>query len=193
MRVVLDLQLFPACAARHKGVEHYGASLARALIRHAGKHDIHAVVSHACEDAIEDFQNNFPDLMRSVNFRIWQMPFSDTPGSSGHWHRSVGDLLRGRWLLQLKPDVILSSLLSGTADAGAMLRRGSSRDRPPRAAVPEDSEVRVGALVAVTPPPAWTGSWISRSKPSVSAAPGAGAGTVPRPVLPARACRADPG
>ena len=127
MRVVLDLQLFPACAARHKGVEHYGASLARALIRHAGKHDIHAVVSHACEDAIEEFQNNFPDLMRSVNFRIWQMPFSDTPGSSGHWHRSVGDLLRGRWLLQLKPDVILSSLLSGTADAGAIskLRLGS--------------------------------------------------------------------
>ena len=75
MRVVLDIQAFPAPAARHNRVDHYGASLARAMIRHSGNHDIQVVVNHLCEDAIEELQNKFPDLVRSANFRIWQLPF----------------------------------------------------------------------------------------------------------------------
>ena len=118
MRVVLDLQAFPAPAARHKCVDDYGASLARAMITHAGNHDIHVVVSHLCEDTIEELQNKFPDLVRSANFRVWQLPFSGTPGPNGHWRRGVAELLREQWVLRLKPDVILCSLLTGTADAG---------------------------------------------------------------------------
>ena len=117
MRVVLDLQAFPAPAAPHTRVDHYGASLARAMIRHPGNHDIHVVVNHQCEDAIEELQNKFPDLVRSANFRVWQLPFSGTLASNGHWRRSVSELLREQWFLRLKPDVILSSPLTGTTDA----------------------------------------------------------------------------
>jgi glycosyltransferase involved in cell wall biosynthesis len=116
MRVVLDLQAFPGPAARHKRADDYGASLARAMIRHAGNHDIQVVVNHQCEDAIEELQNKFPDLVGSANFRVWQLPFSATPGPNG-WRCGVAELLREQWVLRLKPDVILSSLMTGTADA----------------------------------------------------------------------------
>ena len=88
------------------------------MIRHAGNHDIQVVVNHLCEDAIEELQNKFPDLVGSANFRVWQLPFSGTPGPNGHWRRGVAELLREQWVLRLKPDVILCSLLTGTADAG---------------------------------------------------------------------------
>ncbi len=118
MRVVVDLRAFQALAAPHRGADHYGVSLADAIIRHPGTHDIHVVVSHLCEDAIEELQNKVPDLVRSVNFRVWQLPFSGTPGPNGHWRRGVGELLREQWVLRLKPDVVLCSLLTGTTDAG---------------------------------------------------------------------------
>jgi glycosyltransferase involved in cell wall biosynthesis len=118
MRVVLDIQAFPAPAARHNRVDHYGASLARAMIRHSGNHDIQVVVNHLCEDAIEELQNKFPDLVRSANFRIWQLPFFATPEPNNHWRRDVAEILREQWVLRLKPDVILCSLLMGTADSG---------------------------------------------------------------------------
>jgi glycosyltransferase involved in cell wall biosynthesis len=117
MKVVLDLQAFPAPAARHNRVDHYGASLARAIISHACNHDIQVVVNHLCEDAIEEFQNKFPDLVRSANFRVWQLPFFASPGPNSHWRRGVAELLREQWVLRLKPDVILRCLLTGTADA----------------------------------------------------------------------------
>src|SRR5258708_17625513 len=117
MRGVLAVRAFPAPAAPHKRVDHYGASLARAIIRHAGNHDIHVVVSHLCEDAIEELQNKFPDLVRSPNFRVWQLPFSGTPGPNGYWRRGVSELLREQWFLRLKPDVIFCIPLTGTTDA----------------------------------------------------------------------------
>jgi glycosyltransferase involved in cell wall biosynthesis len=124
MRVVVDLQAFPAPALRHKRVDHYGASLARAMIRHAGNHDIQVVVNHLCEDAIEELQNKFPDLVRSANFRVRQLPFSGTPAPNGHWRRSVAELLREQCVLSLKPDVIISSLLTGTADTRPVSKLG---------------------------------------------------------------------
>ena len=111
---------FPAPAARNRRIDDYGASLARAMIRQGGKHDIHAVVSHSYEDGVEELQNKFPDLPRSANFQIWQLPFSGTPRPNGHWRRGAAELLREHWFLQLKPDVILCSLLTGTADAGVL-------------------------------------------------------------------------
>jgi len=120
MRIVLDLQAFPALAPRDRHVDHYGASLARAITRHPGKHDIHVVVNHSSEDAIEELRNKFPDLVKSGNFGVWQLPFSEVPEPDDHWRRGASELLREHQLLQLKPDVILSSLLTGTADAGVL-------------------------------------------------------------------------
>ena len=124
MKLVLGLQAFPAPAARHKRVDHYGASLARAIIRHACNHDIQVVVNHLCEDAIEELQNKFPDLVRSANFRVFQLPFSHTRGANGHWRHGVAELVREQWVLSRKPDVIISSVLTGTSTARPIWRLG---------------------------------------------------------------------
>ena len=116
MRVVLILQAFPlpphAISALITMEPHSGA-------RHdqdAGNHDIQVVVNHLCEDAIEELQNKFPDLVGGVNFRGMAISLPATPGPNG-WRRGVAELLREQWVLRLKPDVILPSLMTGTADA----------------------------------------------------------------------------
>src|SRR5271155_2966080 len=120
MKLVVDLQAFQALGARQRRIDHYGASLARAMIRRPGTHDIQVVLSHSSQDALEELQNQFPDLVRSVNFRVSQFPFSGNPHPNGNWRRGATELLREHWFLQLKPDVVLCNLLTGTADAGIL-------------------------------------------------------------------------
>jgi glycosyltransferase involved in cell wall biosynthesis len=120
MRIVLELQALPVPAAQHKDVDHYSASLARAMIAQPGNHDIHIVVNHSSADAIEDLQNKFPDLVQNGNFRVWQLPYSGAPKANSHWRHGAAKLLREHWLLQLKPDVVLCGLSTGTCDAGVL-------------------------------------------------------------------------
>jgi glycosyltransferase involved in cell wall biosynthesis len=120
MRVLIDLQEFSGATTRPRSADHYGVSLARALIRHAGNHEIHIVVNYPCEYFIEDFQNKFSDLARCVKSRVWQLPFVGRAAPKGSWRRSVTELIREHCLLLLKPDLIFSSTLTGTADAGAV-------------------------------------------------------------------------
>ena len=115
MKVLVDLQAFQALGSSQRRVDHYGASLARAMIRHSGKHDIHVVLNQSSEDALEELQNKFPDLVRSVNFRVSQLPFSGTPR---RWCRRATEVVREHRCLELKPDVVLCSLLTGSTNAG---------------------------------------------------------------------------
>jgi glycosyltransferase involved in cell wall biosynthesis len=117
MRVVLDLHAFPVPAVRHQGIDRYSVSLARAMLRYAGKHDVHVVVNHSLEDAVEELQNEFPDVVQSGKFRLSQLPFLGTPAANGRWHRGAAELLREHALLQLRPDVVLCSSLTRTIDA----------------------------------------------------------------------------
>ena len=64
MRVVVDLQAYPVSPTLPAVIDHYCASLACAILRHAGNHDVEVVVNHSSEEFLEQLQGEFPDLFR---------------------------------------------------------------------------------------------------------------------------------
>jgi glycosyltransferase involved in cell wall biosynthesis len=122
MRVVLDLQAFPVPAGQRKVTEHYSASLACAMVRHAGHHDVHVVVNHSSDDAVEELYEKFPGLAQSTTFHLSRLPFPGKRDANGRWLRGATDLLREHALLQLRPDVVVCSLFSGADDAWILSR-----------------------------------------------------------------------
>jgi glycosyltransferase involved in cell wall biosynthesis len=113
MRVVVDLQAFSGSAAPPRIIDHYCASLACAMLRYAGNHDVHVVVNHSSEESLEKLRDKFPDLFRNDAFRVSRLPFLDTAKAGARWHRAAAELVREHALLQFKPDVVLSAPLTG--------------------------------------------------------------------------------
>jgi glycosyltransferase involved in cell wall biosynthesis len=109
MRVVVDLQAFPGSAPPPSVIDHYCASLACALLRHAGNHDVHVVINHSSEEFLEKLQDKFPDLFRHPALCVSRLPFVDIAEADSRWHRGAAELVREHALLQLKPDVVLSA------------------------------------------------------------------------------------
>ena len=117
MRVVVDLQALPGSARPHGSIDHYAASLACAILRHAGNHDVYVVINHSSEEFLEKLQGKFPDLFRKGAFRVSRLPFLDTAKADGSWHRAAAELVREHALLSLKPDVVLCASLAGAGGA----------------------------------------------------------------------------
>ncbi len=149
MRVVVDLQALPGSARPRGSIDHYAASLACAILRHAGNHDVHVVINHSSEEFLEKLQGKFPDLFRKGAFRVSRLPFLDTAKADGSWHRAAAELVREHALLQFKPDVVLCASLTGAG--GAVLvshlrcTRIPDRDRALRAAFRDTSGDKPGA------------------------------------------------
>jgi glycosyltransferase involved in cell wall biosynthesis len=117
MRVVVNLQAYPVSPTLPTVIDHYCASLACAILRHAGNHDVEVVVNHSSEEFLEQLQGEFPDLFRNRAFRVSRLPFLDTAKGSGGWHRAAAELVREHALLQLKPDVVLCIPLTAASSA----------------------------------------------------------------------------
>lgn len=117
MRVVVDLQAYPASPPLPTVIDHYCASLVSAILRHAGNHDIHFVVNHSSDEVLEKLQGEFPDLFRNGAFQVSRLPFLDTAKGRGGWHRAAAELVREHALLHLKPDVVLCVPLTAASSA----------------------------------------------------------------------------
>ena len=117
MKVVVNLQALPGSARPRGSIDHYAASLACAILRHAGNHDVQVVINHSSEEFLEKLQGKFPDLFRKDASRVSRLPFLDTAKADGSWHRAAAELVRERALLQFKPDVVLCASLTGAGGA----------------------------------------------------------------------------
>jgi len=117
MKVVVDLQALPGSARPRGSIDHYAASLACAILRHAGNHDVQVVINHSSEEFLEKLQGKFPDLSGKGAFRVSRLPFLDTAKADGSWHRAAAELVREHALLSLKPDVVLCASLTGAGGA----------------------------------------------------------------------------
>ncbi|MBV8357669.1 MAG: glycosyltransferase [Deltaproteobacteria bacterium] len=146
MRVVVDLQAFPVSTAPPTVIDHYCASLACAILRHAGDHEVHVVINHSSEEFLEKLQGEFPDLCRNGAFRASRLPFLDTAKGSGGWHRAAAELVREHALLQLQPEIVLCIPLisASTAIVLSQLRctgipTAIALSKPPYATRPESN------------------------------------------------------
>ncbi|MBV8773135.1 MAG: glycosyltransferase [Deltaproteobacteria bacterium] len=119
MRVVVDLEAFPASAGCPNDIDQYSAALVESMVSHAGHHQIEVIISHSSEELVEDLQSRFPALFRKGAFHVSRVPFLEADQADTDWRRSAAELVREHALLQLKPDIILRAPI--TAPARALL------------------------------------------------------------------------
>ncbi|WP_434110959.1 glycosyltransferase [Paraburkholderia caffeinilytica] len=118
MRIVIDLQGAQSSGSRYRGIGRYTMSLAQAIVRNKGEHEVFLALNGLFPDSIEPIRAAFQGLLSQANIRVWQVP-----GPVGHmdtnndWRRQSAELVREAFLASLKPDVVLiSSLIEGLGD-----------------------------------------------------------------------------
>ena len=117
MRIVIDLQ-GAQCDSRFRGIGRYSLSLALAMAKNAGKHDVWLTLNSAFPQSILDLRQTFDGLVDPQHIRVFN--------NSGHtaevvpdnaWRVRTSERMREHFLEQLKPDVIhVPTLFEGYGD-----------------------------------------------------------------------------
>lgn len=117
MRIVIDMQ-GAQTESRFRGIGRYTMSLARAIVRNRGEHEIILALNSLFPDTIEPIRTAFDDLLPQENIRVWYTPGPVNERESGNkQRRRVAELIREAFLASLEPDVIhISSLFEGYLD-----------------------------------------------------------------------------
>lgn len=117
MRIVIDLQGVQ-CVSRFRGIGRYSLSLALAMARNAGEHEIWLALSGAFPESILSIRHAFDGLIPPERIRVFDVP---TPVAeyepANSWRVRAAERIRECFLQQLQPDVVhVSSLFEGYTD-----------------------------------------------------------------------------
>lgn len=117
MRIMIDLQ-GAQTESRFRGIGRYSLSLALAMARNAGDHEIWLALSAAFIESIPDIRHAFDGLIPQERIRVFDVP---TPvaecAPANYWRARAAENIREHFLQQLKPDVVhVSSLFEGYGD-----------------------------------------------------------------------------
>lgn len=117
MRIVIDMQ-GAQTESRFCGIGRHTISLAQAVVRNRGEHEIILALSGLFPDTIEPIRAVFDGLQPQKNIRVWHAPGPVMEGQPGNdVRRGVAELIREAFLSSLRPDVIhVNSLFEGYID-----------------------------------------------------------------------------
>lgn len=117
MRIVIDLQ-GAQTESRFRGIGRYSLSLALAMVRNRGEHDIHLALNGMLSDSLESVRAAFEGLLPSENIHIWYAPGPVAEMDSANLERrKAAELIREGFIASLKPDIIhVSSMIEGFVD-----------------------------------------------------------------------------
>lgn len=117
MRIVIDLQGAQA-ENRSRGIGRYSLSLALAITRNRGGHEVLIVLNGVFPESIEDIKSSFKGLLDDDAFYIWNGLIDiASVGEKNEWRRKSAELIREAFISNLKPDIVLiSSFFEGLVD-----------------------------------------------------------------------------
>lgn len=117
MRIVIDMQ-GAQTESRFRGIGRYTLSLARAIVRNRGEHEIILALNGLFPHTIEPIRAAFDGLLPQENIRVWHAPGPVRECEPGNeWRREVAERIREAFLASLDPDVVyVSSLFEGYGD-----------------------------------------------------------------------------
>jgi glycosyltransferase involved in cell wall biosynthesis len=118
MRIVIDMQGAQSTGSRNRGIGRYTLSLAQAVARNRGRHELFLALNGLFPETIEPIRAVFDTLLPQEQIVIWQTPGPVADGDpANRWRREAGEHLREAFLANLKPDIVhVSSLFEGLGD-----------------------------------------------------------------------------
>ncbi len=117
MRIVLDLQGTQS-GSRFRGIGRYSLGLAKAIAREAHQHEVWIALNARVPDSIEPIRVAFTDLIPPERIRVFDVPGPVAERNLANvWRMQVAELLREKFLADLRPDVVhISTLFDGLVD-----------------------------------------------------------------------------
>lgn len=117
MRIVIDLQ-GAQTESRYRGIGRYSLSLALAVVRNRGEHDVHLVLNGILSDTIESVRTAFDGLLPAENIHVWYAPGPVAEiDPSNLERRKAAELIREGFIASLNPDIVhISSVIEGYLD-----------------------------------------------------------------------------
>lgn len=118
MRIVIDLQGAQSSGSRNRGIGRYSLSLAQAIVRNRGEHEVFIALNGFFSDTIEPIRAQFDQWLPQENIRVWHAvgPVSHIDGAN-NWRRKVAEYTREAFLATLSPDILyVTSLFEGLID-----------------------------------------------------------------------------
>lgn len=103
MRIVIDMQ-GAQTESRFRGIGRYTLSLAQAMARHAGTHEIWLALNARMPENITVLRDAFSDLIPKERIRIFDVPCSNNHES---WGTLAAEKIREHFLASLAPDVVV--------------------------------------------------------------------------------------
>jgi glycosyltransferase involved in cell wall biosynthesis len=119
MRVVIDLQGLQT-ESRYRGIGRYTQDFIRAVLRNLGGDEVFILLNGMLPESILPIRRDLGELLPNENIRVWHSvgPTKECDPRNQR-RRSVAELCREEFLLDLQPDVIhVSSLFEGYLDDG---------------------------------------------------------------------------
>jgi len=117
MRIIIDMQ-GAQTESRFRGIGRYSLSLALAIARTAGKHEVILALNGLLPDSIGAIREAFAGLLPRENIRVWNAPgpTRELDPANGT-RREIAERVREAFILSLNPDVVLvTSLFEGLGD-----------------------------------------------------------------------------
>jgi glycosyltransferase involved in cell wall biosynthesis len=107
MRIVIDMQ-GAQTGSRLRGIGRYTESIARALARNRGEHEVLLALNGLFPETVETLSEAFRELLPPDNIRVFHA-IGPTRASdpANAWRRSASERIRETFLESLQPDVVL--------------------------------------------------------------------------------------
>ncbi|MDF3197108.1 glycosyltransferase family 1 protein [Pseudomonas sp. 1912-s] len=125
MRIVIDLQGAQS-ESRFRGIGRYSLSLALAIAKNAGTHEIWIALNSRMPDSILDIRAAFFGLVSNDRIRVFDVPCDLNPSP---WMARASEMIREEFLSSLEPDVVLISSIFEGPWAGAVTSIGAIEKR----------------------------------------------------------------
>ena len=127
MRIVLDLQACQA-SSRHRGIGRYSMSLALAMARQAGDHELRIVLNRHFPDAFDAIRTAFDGLIPASHISSYDIPVPAAElAPQNAWRVRAAEQVREAFLLLQAPDIVhVASLFEGLVeDAPVAIGQGA--------------------------------------------------------------------
>jgi glycosyltransferase involved in cell wall biosynthesis len=118
MKLIIDLQGAQSPSNGQRGIGRYSRSLAEAMVRQSGSHEIMVALNGAFPQTVESLRSAFDGILPQDNFLIWQglTPASDIDPANA-WRRQASEIMRETFIAGHNPDIVhVSSLFEGLGD-----------------------------------------------------------------------------
>ncbi len=117
MRILIDMQGAQS-ESRFRGIGRYTMSLALAIARNAGEHEIWLTLNSAFPESVVDIREAFKGLIPQEHIRVFETPLPVRQEEPSNKARAeIAESIREYFLEQLNPDIVLvTSLFEGYVD-----------------------------------------------------------------------------